>query len=195
MPCLALRLLVDVVPWVAGLPFSCREAGICLLSCSRLCLFAFASGPQPFSLLFSGTLLPALYFSGSVPALPDCAFPPTHRGHGWALASREAGQAGGLGQSPGGGVSRILGWGEAKRVEMVIGRPIHSPLLLRSPPSLPRSGGFGIGRGCSRSGRGPRCLGNLALAWMEGLCPSRAGSSGPGHVTPPSPQDLFRLGL
>lgn len=94
-------------------------------------------------------------------------------------------------------MSRVLGWGEAKRVEMVIGRPIHSPLLLRSPPSLPRrgSGGFGIGRCCSRSWPGPRCLGNLALAWMEGLYPSRAGSSGPGHVTPPSPQDFFRLRL
>ena len=33
MPCLALRLLVDVVPWFAGLPFSCREAAIYLHYC------------------------------------------------------------------------------------------------------------------------------------------------------------------
>lgn len=39
MPCLALRLLVDVVPWVAGLPFSYHEAGIYLLSCSPALLF------------------------------------------------------------------------------------------------------------------------------------------------------------
>lgn len=54
---------------------------------------------QPLRQLCSCTLLPALYGSSPVPALPDCEFPPTHRGHPWAQGSREAGQARGLGQS------------------------------------------------------------------------------------------------
>lgn len=54
---------------------------------------------QPLSPLCSWTLLPALYCSGPVPALPDCDFTPTHLGHPWAQGSREAGQAGALGQS------------------------------------------------------------------------------------------------
>lgn len=38
-------------------------------------------------------------------------------------------------------MSRVLGWGEAKRVEMVIGRYILSPVLLRSPHHLSRGAG------------------------------------------------------
>ena len=52
------------------------------------------------------------------------------------------GAGGGSGaESPRGGTSRVLGWGEAKRVELVIGRPSLSPVLLHSPHHPSRGAG------------------------------------------------------
>ena len=112
-----------------------------------------------------------------------------------SLAAGSRGRLGVVGGGlPGGGASRVLGWGEARRVEIVSGWHILLLVLLNSPSHSflsPRQESLALGAPAQNPGAAP----TASATWHLRTQPLSCRSSGPGHIMPTLPRTSSSWGF